>query len=163
VKKILLIIATLLLALAACEQEGETAGYGIAGLELSAAQLDLGGTLGVAFTVTKPALDAKTGEYNVVEQIEIYLADDPDSIAFADGAIAALTGKGEAADFSNEILIDPVAFLPGAYEVHVTCFDKVNANERAEATARFTVKAPLAAPLPQNVQKPLPQEEARVQ
>jgi hypothetical protein len=164
-KKILLIVPALLLAFAACEEEGETVetGYGITGLELSAARLELGGTLGVAFTVTQPALDAKTGEYNVVEQIEIYLADDPDSIAFADGAIAALTGKGEAAEFSNEILIDPHAFLPGAYEVHVTCFDKVNANERAEASARFTVIGPPVAPLPQNVQKPLPQEEARVQ
>jgi len=163
VKKLLL-IPVLLLTLVACEEEGETVetGYGIAGLELSAAQLDLGDTLGVVFTVTRPALDAKTGEYNVVEQIEIYLADDPDSIAFADGAIAALTGKGEAVEFSNEILIDPVAFLPGTYEVHVTCFDKVKANERAEATAHFTIEAP-PTPLPENVQEPLPQEEARVQ
>jgi hypothetical protein len=163
VKKLLL-IPVLLLALAACEEEGETVetGYAIPGLELSATELDVGDTLTVAFTVTKPALDAATGEYNVVEQIEIYLADDPDSIAFADGAIAALTGKGEAADFTNEIFIDPVSFIPGAYEVHVTCFDKVNGNERAEATARFTVKA-TPTPLPENVQEPLPQEQARVQ
>jgi hypothetical protein len=163
VKKLLL-IPVLLLVLAACEEEVEPVetGYGIAGLELSATELNLGDTLTVAFTVTKPALDAATGEYNVVEQIEIYLADDPDSIAFADGAIAALTGKGEAAEFSNEIPLDPAAFLPGAYEVHVTCFDKVNGNERAEATARFTVKA-TTVPLPENVQEPLPQEEARVQ
>jgi hypothetical protein len=163
VKKLLL-IPVLLLVLAACEEEGEPveAGYGIPELRLSAAQLELGGTLGVEFTVTRPALDPETGEYNVVEQIEIYLADDPDSIAYADGAIAALTGTGDAADFSNEILIDPAAFLPGDYEVHVTCFDKVNANERAEATARFTVEAP-PNPLPENVQEPLPQEEARIQ
>jgi hypothetical protein len=163
VKKLLL-IPVLLLVLAACEEEVEPVetGYAIPGLELSATELNLGDTLTVAFTVTKPALDAATGEYNVVEQIEIYLADDPDSIAFADGAIAALTGKGEAAEFSNEIPLDPAAFLPGAYEVHVTCFDKVNGNERAEATARFTVKA-TTVPLPENVQEPLPQEEARVQ
>jgi len=163
VKKLLL-IPVFLLVLTACEEEGEPVetGYGIPGLELSATELDLGDTLTVAFTVTKPALDAATGEYDVVEQIEIYLADDPDSIAFADGAIAALTGKGEAAEFSNEIFLDPVAFLPGAYEVHVTCFDKVNGNERAEATAHFTVKA-TPIPLPENVQEPLPQEQARVQ
>jgi len=163
VKKLLL-IPVLLLAFAACEQEGETVetGYGIPELRLSTEEIELGGTLGVEFTVTRPALDAATGEYNVVEQIEIYLAEDPDSIAFADGAIAALTGTGQAADFVNEIRIDPAAFLPGAYEAHVTCFDKVNANERAEATARFTVEAP-PAPLPENVPEPLPQEEARVQ
>ncbi|MCX7021008.1 MAG: hypothetical protein NTW26_01810 [bacterium] len=163
--KKLLLIPALLLILAACGEEGETVetGYGIPELRLSAAELELGGTLVVEFTVTHPALDAKTGEYNVVEQIEIYLADDKDSIAFADGAISTLTGKGEAADFSNEILMDPVTFLPGAYEVHVTCFDKVNANERAEATARFTITGQPAEPLPENVQKPLPQEKDRIQ
>jgi hypothetical protein len=162
VKKLLLIPA-LLLVLAACEEKVETVEtYGITGLMLSANQLALGDTLGVVFTVTHPALDAKTGEYNVVEQIEIYLADDPDSIAFADGAIASLTGKGDAVDFGNQVLIDPAAFLPGVYEVHVTCFDKVNGNERAEADARFTVKG-TTVPLPENVQQPLPQEQARVQ
>jgi hypothetical protein len=164
VKKLHLILPVLLLAFAACEEEGEPVetGYAIPGLELSATELDVGETLGVTFTVTKPALDAATGEYDVVEQIEIYLADDPDSIAFADGAISSLTGKGDAAEFSNQIPLDPAAFLSGAYEVHVTCFDKVNGNERAEATARFTVKA-TPVPLPENVQEPLPQEEARVQ
>ncbi len=163
-KKLLLLTPTLLLLLAGCgvEEEIVETGYGIHELKLSAAELDLGGTLIVEFTVTEPALDSKTGEFNVVEQIEIYLAGDPDSIAFADGAIATLTGEGGAADFANEIFINPVAFLPGDYEVHVTCFDKVNSNARAEATARFTVKGPPVVPELDVVLEPLPQEDARL-
>ena len=164
-KKASLLIPVLLLALAACDSEEEIVetGSGIPALKLSAEKLDIGDTLTVEFTVTEPALDSKTGEYDVIEQIEIYLAGDPDSIAFADGAIATLTGVGDAADFTNEIFIDPVAFLPGDYEVHVTCFDKVNSNERAEAVARFTVTGPPVVPEPSLELEPLPQEEDRAQ
>lgn len=163
-RKPLFLIPILLLSLAGCGDEEELVetGYGIQDLELSATELDLGGTLTVEFTVMKPALDSSTGGYNVIEQIEIYLAGDPDYIAFADGAIATLTGEGDAADFANEIFIDPTTFLPGDYEVHVTCFDKVNSNARAEADARFTVKGPPVVPEPDVVLEPLPQEDARL-
>ncbi len=141
----LLLIALLALSFfVACDEEPEPVEediYEILSPTLSQTEYNLGDTLILDFTVANPALDEETGEYRLIEQLEIYDAADADSIAFADGAIEDIIDRGEPVLFHNEVLLEEPYFWPGEFELQITTFDKVAGNRQAIATLTFTILA----------------------
>jgi hypothetical protein len=155
---LLLIALCALFLFAACDEEPEPVEediYEILSPTLSQTEYNLGDTLTLDFTVANPSLDEEIGEYRLIEQLEIYDADDADSIAFADGAIEELLDRAEPITFHNEISLNEPYFWPGEFELQITTFDKVAGNRQATATLTFTI---LAQHLPAGVEPtPLPE------